>query len=105
MRAATRNECSEAGFSDFVLFNPQLDGHPDLIWQLRALYWRNAQLGHAQAIGLLIRYAQAWAVRHGERGIGSLEPYDPAVMEARIRKLNGRKAGRRMFAGAKAGRP
>ncbi len=27
----TRIDCSEAGFSEFLLANPQLDGHADLI--------------------------------------------------------------------------
>ena len=35
----TRIDCSEAGFSEFLLANPQLDGHADLIWQLHAVYW------------------------------------------------------------------
>ncbi len=32
----TRIDCSEAGFNEFLLANPQLDGHADLIWQLHA---------------------------------------------------------------------
>lgn len=27
----TRIDCSEAGFNEFLLANPQLDGHADLI--------------------------------------------------------------------------
>lgn len=50
----TRIDCSEAGFSEFLLANPQLDGHADLIWQLHAVYWRNKRLGHPKAVGLLI---------------------------------------------------
>ena len=42
----TRIDCSEAGFDEFLLANPQLDGHEDLIWQLHAVYWRNKRLGH-----------------------------------------------------------
>ena len=42
----TSIDCSEAGFSEFLLANPQLDGHADLIWQLHAVYWRNKRLGH-----------------------------------------------------------
>ena len=34
----TRIDCSEAGFNEFLLANPQLDGHADLIWQLHAVY-------------------------------------------------------------------
>lgn len=48
----TRIDCSEAGFSEFLLANPQLDGHADLIWQLHAVYWRNKRLGHPKAVGL-----------------------------------------------------
>ena len=59
----TRIDCSEAGFSEFLLANPQLDGHADLIWQLHAVYWRNKRLGHPKAVGLLIQYARAWAAR------------------------------------------
>lgn len=51
----TRIDCSEAGFSEFLLANPQLDGHADLIWQLHAVYWRNKRLGHPKAVGLLIQ--------------------------------------------------
>ena len=56
----TRIDCSEAGFNEFLLANPQLDGHADLIWQLHAVYWRNKRLGHPKAVGLLIQYARAW---------------------------------------------
>ena len=71
-----RNECSEAGFNEFLLANPQLDGHADLIWRLHAVYWRNMRLGHGEAVGLLIRYARAWAARNpGEAAIGQLRAH------------------------------
>ena len=63
----TRIDCSEAGFDEFLLANPQLDGHADLIWQLHAVYWRNKRLGHPKAVGLLIQYARAWAARNPGR--------------------------------------
>lgn len=72
----TRIDCSEAGFSEFLLANPQLDGHADLIWQLHAVYWRNKRLGHGEAVGVLIQYARAWAARNpGETAIGRLRPH------------------------------
>lgn len=72
----TRSECSEAGFNEFLLANPQLDGREDLIWQLHAVYWRNMRLGHPAAVGLLIQYARAWAARNpGETAIGRLRPH------------------------------
>ena len=61
----TRIDCSEAGFSEFLLANPQLDGHADLIWQLHAVYWRNKRLGHGEAVGVLIS-----GVRHRTRRAG-----------------------------------
>ena len=72
----TSIDCSEAGFSEFLLANPQLDGHADLIWQLHAVYWRNKRLGHPKAVGLLIQYARAWAARNpGETAIRRLRPH------------------------------
>ena len=71
----TRIDCSEAGFSEFLIANPQLDGHADLIWQLHAVYWRNRSLGHNGAIGTLTQFARAWAARAGEPAIGQLRAH------------------------------
>lgn len=72
----TRIDCSEAGFNEFLIANPQLDGHADLIWQLHAVYWRNKRLGHGEAVGVLIQYARAWAAHNpGETAIGRLRPH------------------------------
>ena len=71
-----RSAGSEAGCNEFLLANPQLDGHADLIWQLHAVYWRNRRLGHGEAVGVLIQYARAWAARNpGETAIGRLRPH------------------------------
>ena len=61
----TRIDCSEAGFNEFLLANPQLDGHADLIWQLHAVYWRNKRLGHGEAIGRL--HARKTPMTQGRR--------------------------------------
>lgn len=61
MRAKTLNQCSEAGFFDFVLANPVLDRHPDLTWILRRVYWRNAGLGHRSAIDAAVECAKGYA--------------------------------------------
>lgn len=80
----TRIDCSEAGFSEFLLANPQLDGHADLIWQLHAVYWRNKRLGHPKAVGLLIQYARAWAARNpGETAIGRLQARKTPMTQGR----------------------
>lgn len=80
----TRIDCSEAGFSKFLLANPQLDGHADLIWQLHAVYWRNKRLGHPKAVGLLIQYARAWAARNpGETAIGRLQARKTPMTQGR----------------------
>lgn len=80
----TRIDCSEAGFSEFLLANPQLDGHGDLIWQLHAVYWRNKRLGHPKAVGLLIQYARAWAARNpGETAIGRLQARKTPMTQGR----------------------
>ena len=80
----TRIDCSEAGFSEFLLANPQLDGHEDLIWQLHAVYWRNKRLGHPKAVGLLIQYARAWAARNpGETAIGRLQARKTPMTQGR----------------------
>ena len=80
----TRIDCSEAGFSEFLLANPQLDGNPDLIWQLHAVYWRNKRLGHPKAVGLLIQYARAWAARNpGETAIGRLQAHKTPMTQGR----------------------
>lgn len=80
----TRIDCSEAGFSEFLLANPQLDGHEDLIWQLHAVYWRNKRLGHPKAVGLLIQYARAWAARNpGETAIGRLHARKTPMTQGR----------------------
>lgn len=67
-----RNECSEAGFNEILVANPQLDGNADLIWQLHTVYWRNRALGHNGAVGAMAQYARAWAARTGEPAIGQL---------------------------------
>ena len=80
----TRIDCSEAGFGEFLLANPQLDGHADLIWQLHAVYWRNKRLGHPKAVGLLIQYARAWAARNpGETAIGRLQARKTPMTQGR----------------------
>lgn len=80
----TRIDCSEAGFNEFLLANPQLDGHADLIWQLHAVYWRNKRLGHPKAVGLLIQYARAWAARNpGETAIGRLHARKTPMTQGR----------------------
>lgn len=80
----TRIDCSEAGFSEFLLANPQLGGHADLIWQLQAVYWRNKRLGHPKAVGLLIQYARAWAARNpGETAIGRLQAHKTPMTQGR----------------------
>ena len=80
----TRIDCSEAGFNEFLLANPQLDGHADLIWQLHAVYWRNKRLGHPKAVGLLIQYARAWAARNpGETAIGRLQARKTPMAQGR----------------------
>ena len=80
----TRSDCSEAGFNEFLLANPQLDGHADLIWQLHAVYWRNKRLGHPKAVGLLIQYARAWAARNpGETAIGRLHARKTPMTQGR----------------------
>lgn len=80
----TRIDCSEAGFNEFLLANPQLDGHADLIWQLHAVYWRNKRLGHPKAVGLLIQYARAWAARNpGETAIGRLQARKTPMTQGR----------------------
>lgn len=80
----TRIDCSEAGFSEFLLANPQLDGHEDLIWQLHAVYWRNKRLGHPKAVGLLIQYARAWAARNpGGTAIGRLQARKTPMTQGR----------------------
>lgn len=77
-------DCSEAGFNEFLLANPQLDGHADLIWQLHAVYWRNKRLGHPKAVGLLIQYARAWAARNpGETAIGRLQARKTPMAQGR----------------------
>lgn len=77
-------DCSEAGFNEFLLANPQLDGHADLIWQLHAVYWRNKRLGHPKAVGLLIQYARAWAARNpGETAIGRLHARKTPMTQGR----------------------
>lgn len=80
----TRIDCSEAGFSEFLIANPQLGGHADLIWQLHAVYWRNKRLGHPKAVGLLIQYARAWAARNpGETAIGRLQARKTPMTQGR----------------------
>lgn len=80
----TRIDCSEAGFSEFLLANPQLGGHEDLVWQLDAVYWRNKRLGHPKAVGLLIQYARAWAARNpGETAIGRLQAHKTPMTQGR----------------------
>lgn len=80
----TRIDCSEAGFSEFLLANPQLDENADLIWQLHAVYWRNKRLGHPKAVGLLIQYARAWAARNpGETAIGRLQARKTPMTQGR----------------------
>lgn len=80
----TRIDCSGAGFDEFLLANPQLDGHEDLIWQLHAVYWRNKRLGHPKAVGLLIQYARAWAARNpGETAIGRLQARKTPMTQGR----------------------
>ena len=67
----TRIDCSEAGFSEFLLANPQLD-------------WRNKRLGHPKAVGLLIQYARAWAARNpGETAIGRLQAHKTPMTQGR----------------------
>lgn len=79
----TRIDCSEAGFSEFLLANPQLDDE-DLVWQLHAVYWRNKRLGHLKAVGLLIQYARAWAARNpGETAIGRLQARKTPMTQGR----------------------
>ena len=80
----TRIDCSEAGFSEFLLANPQLDGHADLIWQLHAVYWRTTRLGPPQAVGLQLQYARAWAARNpGETAIGRLQARKTPMTQGR----------------------
>lgn len=61
MRASALDECSEAGFGDFILANRCLDRHSDLTWTLRRVYWRNAQLGHRAAIQAVMECARGYA--------------------------------------------
>ncbi|MDN4187701.1 hypothetical protein DC496_04890 [Bifidobacterium breve] len=61
MRAKTLDECSEASFGDFILANPCLDRHPDLMWVIRRVYWRNAKLGHATAMKAAAKCARQYS--------------------------------------------
>ena len=40
----TRIDCSEAGFGEFLLANPQLDGHADLIWHTPTTHYTSASI-------------------------------------------------------------
>lgn len=66
-----RDECSAAGFSDFVLRNPQLTGDADLLWRLQAAYWRNAGLGHGRAIQAVTELGRTWTERPESQGVRS----------------------------------
>lgn len=64
-----KDECSAAGFSDFLLRNPQLTGDADLLWRLQATYWRNAGLGHGRAIQAITELGRAWTERPESQGV------------------------------------